>query len=583
MARRVGWGAALLVCAFLTAPGLDAQDVDPAVAPSVREAESSLADLYIESALASAQGGAWDEALRILDRARDFSDVSSDLSYLRALALSRTGAPAGAILSAVREGLEAARWRRWTAADGRLLESSTLLRLRSFEAALSAGRGLGGPAAAAVRLAALLGAGDWSSYRAALAESLAEFPADVAIASEAFSGLAAVSRGTPTPEDRRSADLLLSRLPVLLQSDPSLAIAALPFMTRTDDKERTLAAYRAVASPADPRSIAPALDLGLLDDRAAVAELFGGEGKTRLDAAVLVACRAALRSDEGRAAFDAAVRGYSGRVDSDEDGDGYSEARATYASGALVSYAYDADQDGLPELSLRFSDGLPTDGEISSLSGAASPSLPQSPADQNLILVRWFRYPYVQDATYRAVRYFAAPAAFSYAPVLLTPLISGSPLPALRFPRIDRRSGALSERSLISFASALERKSDVADGAVERISLVSSIPVSSEIYVGGLLAAMTRYEKGFPVERWADLDLDGRMEILYRYGPQPERPGVLDQLPQPEETLLDADGDGAWEYRELRSPDGSITRYWDDDGDGDWDIQESTTKGAPAR
>ena len=58
--------------------------------------DAAVASRYFDYALAAALDGRWADAEETLSRASDFSDVSSDVSYLLALARLRGGKPVGA-------------------------------------------------------------------------------------------------------------------------------------------------------------------------------------------------------------------------------------------------------------------------------------------------------------------------------------------------------------------------------------------------------------------------------------------------------------------------------------------------------
>ncbi len=542
---------------------------------SVAESEELLARLFLSDALAAVDRGDWFSCLAILNRGRDFSDASSDLAYLRSLAELQCGSPAGAALASIREALAAGRWSRWQGEDGRLLEARILVRLRSFEEALSVSRDLLGSTAASIRLDALRGLGDRTAFRRLAKEASVAYPEDPELARTILLGLSSLAGSSPSSEEQGLASSLIAHLPQLQAILPDIVLAAEPFVSRLDDRMRLVSSYRA-QFPADQRSLPIALHLGLIDDDGAVAELFSSDAKGSLDRKILVACRDELRSREGRAAFDGAARKYTGRVVSDEDADGIVESWADYRVGVLSQYWYDADQDGLPELSVTFTDELPSSGEVPLLGGGKLPVFPRSEQERSRIQLRWSRYPFLEEATVKGVRYIASNCSF--APLLLSPLIQGSPTPVLRFPEPDPGAGTLSERSLISFSIQVERRGTLSEDAVERLRLVDGVVRSAEEFASGRLVSRTSYEDGFPLERHLDLDFDGRMETVQRYARGLARPLPLDPLPKPIETDLDADGDGVFEYRERIGEDGHPYAQWDEDGDGSYDVAAPLSK-----
>ncbi|MDR1317996.1 MAG: hypothetical protein LBJ90_00095, partial [Treponema sp.] len=270
--------------------------------------------LWAEQALAE---GRRKEALAALERASDFSDVSSDLSFLLAKVRRGEGKPRGAVLEALGRALETGRWRRYSADEARLLEAEELIALRNYPAALAVLAGVpGGADSAALRLSALRGLPDMPEFRRLVAEALDRYPRDPRPAKIFFTH---ARNGIPGPGEQALMDTALRRLPFLLDSDPDLAWMAAPFMRDTEEARRMVSAYRA-GGFSNPASLPVSLNLGLIGDAEAVEELFApgppvqnaepaaadaprAAPETALDRDLIVEVFGLLRSAGGRNGF----------------------------------------------------------------------------------------------------------------------------------------------------------------------------------------------------------------------------------------------------------------------------------------
>lgn len=510
--------------------------------------DEEVASRYLDYALAAAVDGRWADAEATLERASDFSDVSSDLSYLLALARLRGGRPVGSALEALGRAREADRWGRYSENDARLLEGECLVAIRSFDQALGVvASSPASPEAELVRLAALEGLGEGSAYRRRLGDALASYPRDPRFLRRLFTSL--------EPQRVQDAELplvetALSRLPALVEVDPLLAVLAYPFVRDRGERRSLIAAYRA-AGNRSPRSIGPALDLGLESDADAVTELFSYPS---LDLSVLRSVFSLLRSDQGRDLFARSAAAYSGVVTEDSDRDGRPESRTTYASGEIRSFLYDADQDGIPELSVDFRDGLPVEASVAAAlvpepapgllsSSRPAAARPVSSGERVRARVLWGPYPYVQSAELEGVRYEYAPRDFPLSPLKLSRLTSATDT---RLPQVDPRSFRLTDRSLLSFASAIERPGSLADGAVERVRFVRGVAIGAVESLSGAVIARTEYDRGRPTVRYVDMDLDGRMETLQRFRFSPAEGATIDRVE------IDENGDGKPDRTEPR-------------------------------
>ncbi|MDR1143631.1 MAG: hypothetical protein LBK77_05340 [Spirochaetaceae bacterium] len=557
---------------FAPLPRLTAQD--SRIFPDT--GDGAIALRYLEWAQKELAAGRRAEALAALERSAGYAPVSSDLSYFLALVRSLEGRPRGSVLEACRLALETGRWARYTPETARLLEAKTLTDLRRFEEALAVLRSCNDETydtrnlkLRALRGLAFQGApGAEAEFAAQLRAVMDRFPREtgpVRLLFEyaAFRGNGAGAAGRDVPGVlREPVDLALRRLPALLETDAELACLAAPFMLHAEDARRYVSAYRAAHGPG-PGSISPALDLGLIDGFRAAEDLFapkfaaapgGADPETvppELDRDLLARVWELLRNDGERGEVRRNLLRFTGVITEDRDHDGIPEARTVYREGLIVSYGYDADQDGLEDLSVNFARGLPEKAVIA-LFRDGPPALPLN--DRSLAELCWERYPMVRYTDLRGRRYLPGLLEYAYTPFRLRGLVPGGP----DYPVREEPLPVLTERSLLSFAVLLEQPSGEFPGGIERVELSGSLPVRSAIYLKERLVSETEYSLGRPVVQHADLDLDGRMETVRRYGPE----GTV------RITESDWDGDGIYEYAETVQDDGTVKKSWDFNKDG---------------
>jgi hypothetical protein len=563
--------------AVLTA--LPAQEAS--VPAAVASGDAMIAERYADWAIAAISGGRWAEAEAALERARDFAAVSSDLSYLLALVRSHENRPRGAVLDAVRRGLDTDRWNRYSAVQARLLEADSLLRIRAFTETLrtlalipDAGVEQYGADIVCIRLRALLGLGDIPAFRSAMALALERYSRDSGPARLLLRYAAA--KTVPEANERDLVETVLKRLPLLLDEAPDLAYLAAPLIRDTEEAFRLVSAYRA-AGGAAPEAVPTALNLGIIDEDMAVEELFHLKS---LDKELLLTVWKLLRGSGGRDNFNRNLLRFSGVIQEDADRDGYAEARTRYGNGVIEEYAYDADQDGLFEWRVFWSAGIPIRGLIvvSPEGGARDAELvreairlPLRDSDLVRASVFWERYPAVLRAGLEGFTYEFNRGEFTFSPFLITG-IPGSG--GLLYPERDSRGARLTGRVLASFAASLERPSREFQGAVERITLERGIPQRAAEYLEGRAVSITEFVQGRPAVQHIDVDLDGRMETLRYFRTQAAPPGLesgegfLGYAVVPESSESDWDGDGVYETGEEYLPDGSTARSWDLNKDG---------------
>lgn len=573
------------VCLFLSILAvLPAQDFGRAADQYVRWAEEAIA------------AGRWSEALAGLERGADYTDISSDLSYLLALARSHAGKPRGAVLEALRRAGEAGRWNRYSPDQALLLEAETLIALRNFPAALALLARLPGNAdSAALRLSALRGLPDSTEFRRIMKEALERYPRDPRPARIFFEYAGGKS---PAENDLALMELVLRRLPYLVEAEPRLAFMAAPFIQDREEARRLLGAYRGMYRPR-VESIPAGLRLGLIDEGAAAAELFAGEGSEAvLDRGLIEEIFSLLGDGAARRLFRERLFRFSGLITADDDRDGFPESRVLYRDGVIGEFFWDADQDGLAELRVFFdAGGLPRWAEQVTLpeapeteapahipAGAAAGqpfAIPVRDEDRTRARIVWERYPGVQYSELEACTYLPAPGEFLFTPFRFIALAEDGSGPGLLFPEYEAQNTHISRRTLVSFAQTIRRPGGEFAGAVEEIELHRGIPVRAVEKLEGRPVSVTGFSRGIPVSQQIDLDLDGRMETIRHFKNQ-DAALTEEYFPDYNKVIefseSDWDGDGIFETGEQYLSDGTVVYTWDMDGDGKREYQEIRLK-----
>jgi hypothetical protein len=552
--------------------------------------DAAAAEQYALWARQAMEDGRWGEAREALERAADFSDGFSDLSYLLAQARFHEGAPRGAVLEALRRGRETDRWYACSPDAARLLEAEVLIGLRSFSAALRLLTELPpGPAEISLRLAALKGLGDREAFRRTLASALDLYPRDprpVRILFEYFgSGPPQVSLipeqypGENEPNEWSLIRTALRRLPLLVEADRDLAYLAVPFIADPEEARRSVAAYRA-GGESGAAAIPAALELGLIDEERAMEELFspGPLGSVRpetlrLDRALLLSVWALLRTAESRERFSRNLSAFSGVIMDDGDQDGYPESWASFEGGLLASYQYDGDQDGLADLEIFCNQGAPEQGLLAVSPGPGEgggelPAVPVKDEDRLKAVIRWEQYPAVEAVFLEGINYVPRPFEFLYTPLRFVDLAGSS----LHYPERDPLTARITRRTLAFFSLYAERPGRNFDAARERVSLDRGIPQGAVEFLDGRVVSETEFVRGRPVVQRVDLDLDGRLETVRRFrgdlSPFPGDGALPDYLGGLESSQSDWDGDGVFEAGEEYFPDGTLKNAWNVHRDG---------------
>jgi hypothetical protein len=546
--------------------------------------DRAVAGKYVAWAQKTIDQGRWAEALVGLERGMDFSDVSSDIAYLLALTRFHEGKPLVGVLEAVQQAVETQCWNSYVPGSGMLLEAETFIQLRRYADALDRLAGLS-PSAEGIylKLRAFQGLGNREAFNRLMAEALETYPRNPRLFRLLFSF---AQDWRPTEIERDLVSVALRRLPFLLEADQDLAYMAAPFIEDIEEARRVVGAYRGMHRGV-AGSIAPALNLGLIDGSTAVDELFvaATEGTVkRLDTALLSGVWKLLRTPSEQERFRNKLVRFSGFITEDADKDGYNESEVRYEEGMIQLYTYDGNQDRLPELTVFFESGVPVRAEVARapefLGGQDTFAYSLDAQKQDMVTIQWEQYPAVLAAQLEGVRYSFKPFEFFFLPIYLKRLESG----VLWYPEQDPFTRSISKRALISFAVSVERPSQEFAEAIERIELEQGIPRRALELLDGRIVSTTEFYRGRPQIQRIDLDVNGYLETIRRFrvtGDVPvDRANTFD--PWAFSSLIevsesDWDGDGLFEYGEqyVYASDGEgtdltleqILRFWDIDRD----------------
>ena len=577
--------------------------------------DTEAAALYLRWAQQAVDEGRTREALTALNRASDFSNVSSDISYLLAvtrLKFLSENETRLTVLDALETAIETNRWVTYNKSMALLLKAEMLNAVRDYIKALDCLVLLETQRefvnsialkteAAMLRLLILRGMAAKGSISA-----LAQFRSQVLIAMDRYPRdsrplrvfleyarnrkLPSVHENT-ADSDLSLLELVLRRLPFLLETDQELAWMAASFIRDMEDARRLTSSYRAGGIPniqnrdfrPHPASIAIALNIGLLGDIEAADELFSGsrgfnhplppeiapDGNPVLDKDIIDDVYHLLRSEEGRDYFTRKLLSFTGMITSDDDKDGYIDTVVRYVSGTIKNYALDSNQDTSDDLTVVFNtEGVPVSA-VSDVAGFIS-----------WAEIYWERYPFVQSVKLNDEEFLFRPAGFQFAPLEYIELGGSRRINALFFPVLALNNIDLTRRALVLNCSRLIRPSVEFNGW-EDFVMEGGVPVKAEeIPFGEILnggtASITRFENGFPVIQHIDLDLDGRKETIRRF----RRPSSANWDFRDYRSLIassesDWNGDGRYITREVYRQDGSVVYSFDMDGSGELNASET--------
>jgi hypothetical protein len=564
--------------------------------------DGEAAQKYVEWVQKAIDENRWIEALAAVQRAADFANVSSDISYQLAFVLSYEGRNRTSVVEALDRALEVNRWVIYTENQALLFKAREFVAVRKYVDALAVLEQAEESAdAMKLRLLALRGmAGAYgegydpvlalSHFRGQVLAAMDKYPRHT-FPLRIFFEYARNRRPEPSElvqSDHNLLELALKRLPFLLAQDPELAWLAASLISDTDQAKRYVAAYRSggILSVQSREfvpslnSIPVALNLGLLDDTAAVEELFSVpeinfvvpsgiafQNDPVLDAGVMNEVFSLLRSDEGRNFFMEKLLSFTGTITSDDDKDGYIDSMSYYRSGVVREFKFDINQENIFDLRVSFSpDGLPVSAKIP-VTGS------------KYVKVQWERYPSVEEIIFANERFFFRPADFQYMPIDLVIFGGSKKYAGPMYPVLMPQYLEMTRRALVSFCSSIQRPSVEFEGATEEIFLEKGLPLRAVETVNGKQVSVTEFEKGVPVLQRLDMDLDGRMETIRRFHRADSSWVDLDDAFNFRRLIASSESDwtgqGTFKTGEVYRKDGSVVYSWDIDGSGEMNYSET--------
>jgi hypothetical protein len=567
----------------------------------------------------------WDEALAAANRAMDFYSVSSDIPYLLAVIRLhyKNSIKQNAVVEILDKAIDANRWVKYSEYSAQLLKAQMLISMREYQNAITCLDKIdaAGSRADAVmlRLLALRGMASGKEPGYDYAYAAAQFRSQTLLAIDRFPRdprplrifFEYAHNRKPQPSDLPESDinlleLALKRLPFLQETDPELAWMAAPFIRNVDDARRSAAAYRSGSLSSDknfepnPASIPVALNLGLIDDKTAIEEIFSSrkeygetplifdeeikiifneqippmfEGISPIKKEIIIDTYKLLRSEEGRDLFTRKLLTFSGFIFVDDDNDGYIENAVHYREG-VIDYLIDSLSNNVFRFGVKFGqDNNPEEVSTFILRNDSS-------RERNLLRrvnLQWERYPSVKLAESENEKFNFGPAVFSYAPIKFIKLGGSDKLTGLLYPELEYQYIVLTYKALLSSCSSYSRPSLEIDGAAETIYMDKGVILQAVETLNGRQVSVTEFEKGLPIVQNIDLDLDGRMETIRRFrrppaGYDPE--SLLNYRSLIASSESDWTGDGVFNTKEVYLPDGSVVNYYDMDGSGEMNYSE---------
>ena len=560
--------------------------------------DSAMALKYVNYIREAIEKGQWNEAQYGfgLARAQDFNDVLSDISYLQAVMQHKNGPiDKKIIINNLNQAIDVNRWVIYSKNEALILKAELLISLRDYTDALeclniiSRSAELASNAqmradTAMLRIRALRAIAAGNIISADPIQALAQFRSEVLLAMDRFPRdprplqyffeyarnrkFAAVELNSG---DIGLLELVLKRLPFLLEADPNLAWMAAPFIYDLEYSRHLVGAYRAVKNP-HPGSIPVALNLGLIDDDTAIEEIFSEteqyEIKT-LDEDILIDTYNLLRREEGRELFSQRMFSFTGFLETDEDRDGIKDIFIYYKDGMLENLKYYKTQNNFHDFYATFEQNVPNFCNYTVMGTSIS--------------VTWERYPYVEKAervsTSEVFKF--GPAVLQYMPVKFIEIGGSNKIYGFPVPVMEHQYLELTQQTLFSFCSSYSRPSLELKGAIETVYLERGVILQVVETLNDKQVSVTEFDRGLPVIQYIDLDLDGRMETIRQFRRPPQNyigQNLLDYRRLVASSESDWSGDGKHKTKEVYQLDGSVVYSFDMDGSGEMKHSETGNK-----
>ncbi|MDR2467356.1 MAG: hypothetical protein LBD22_00140 [Spirochaetaceae bacterium] len=464
-----------------------------------------LADNYMSYLPTVLKEGGLEAAEQYLLRAADYTSVSSDLSYELARVRDELKRPRRLSLEALEHALSTNRWKSHTVEEARLFRGRLFYELKDYYQALSElDRTPESAERERLALAALLALRRDGQFRARAQHALSRYPLDTALIVLLYKYAALIEQ--PDKADRELIDTITRRV-VSSGAGGQMLFHAASFISDEAQARRLLQAALARHPGLPPADALPVLlNLGVLDEETAISVLFDETHGRKLDSApisvaLLQAVYALLRTMGARDYFLGRLGAFTGVIGEDSNNDAIFESFAAYKNGILVSWMNDSAQERETTLELQCAAGEPVSVRLRAFEGPPYQIVYES-------------YPAVKTVVQGAQVYYFIPDSFFFSPVVFEPVCDDT---GIRFPRRNTGETLLTDRTLFSFATIIERPSREFTGAVEELHLFDGIISFSVEKFQGALVSETVYQNGIPLYQRVDVELDGRLETIRHF------------------------------------------------------------------
>ena len=531
---------------------------------------------YLDSAISLYNSGDAQGARRSVEAGLLYSDIPSDLFYLKAVLLSGADAPRGDVLSAAFEAFGGnRRWFRFEAEPAAVLAASLLADTGRYSEALSLLDSFAAEVSADtsyIRCKIAYLRGNVAQARGAVNAALRLWPSDTRFPLlffqfEAFHRLDPLARGRMNASSISGgaraqafeiASWIVRAWNILGSADApiEISLAAVPFLRQASplDAARVIRrlwnmdGFGALSPQTAPFLAIEALRENIASEDEALEAFFGlGQGANGipLDAIEYLGALAAnAAGQELREEIAHRLSGFDGVISADSNGDFILDSRISYRLGRPHSAVYDTDQDGYPDITAECGFGEPVSVLFPQLSAA----------------VEYQAYPYATSVKLGDAAFVLRSGTFSCAPLSASNLQSGFLSPNFFYLMADSSFNLPKEKDLAADA-VLKIENDTvaalngAELALRRETFYdeNGLPASQREIIDGAVVTRTIFRGGRPAECVKDKDGDGQFETKVVYGAGGD-----------ETLLVDTDGDMIFEYSETRGADGSVRQAWID-------------------
>lgn len=503
-----------------------------------------------------------------------YDEHFADLSYLEALCLLKMKEPRGKILIPLEQSLaQGLHWHIFARSDAELLLAKLYTEMGRFKDVipLLASQPFATADSDFYLASALYGLDRFDEAREIVLSALDRWSFDVRFPMLFFSR---ERTQTITKQGKKLADLIIRRLYVWIEKNPSLAVYACPFETSIEENRRRLRIFRNMYKGSEftfgfrtqLASILAELRYGVVDEITAVTDFFsvqyrgsepllrGREGRTVFSFDDILELCALTGREDARLLIAEKLRDFNGIIVEDDNSDGIIGSAVFFEHGRPAAAVFDPNQDGIAEYHVSCSYGTPV----------AILYVP------NPYTVRYDTYPVVQSVLVHTgeKNYTMRPIALKWNPIEqfdfnLDLEATGGIDYSFFTLKLRQYAAALQEQELKMSALYCDTVPDA--GIIERTHFDAGTILSVETTQEGKLIASMQYRNGLPMQKKCDYDGDGFFELLEEYSNQ----GVLEKI------SVDSNKNLLYEYYELYRRDGTVVKNWDENEDGIPEIQHT--------